>query len=166
MKKLNRIKELPESVKRKIAAGEVVEGPFSVVKELLENSLDSGADRIDVSVFESGLKKISVKDNGCGIQREDVPLALAEHATSKISEIDDIEKILTYGFRGEALSSIASISDVTILTRADSEDMGSRLESVSGAVNLTDHAGSRGTAVIVENLFYNTPARKDRKSVV
>lgn len=157
---MNRIKELSESVKRKIAAGEVVEGPFSVVKELLENSIDSGADEIDVTVFESGLKKIMVRDNGCGILRDDAALAVAEHATSKISEIDDIEKILTYGFRGEALSSISAISDLTMLTRASSEETGSRLESRSGSVRVSEYAGSTGTTVIVENLFYNTPARK------
>ena len=107
---MSRIKILPESVKNKIAAGEVVEGPFSVVKELLENSIDAEATEIDVEIFDSGLKKITVKDNGTGIHKDDLPLAVQNHATSKISDISDIEKISSYGFRGEALASISSIS--------------------------------------------------------
>lgn len=157
---MNRIKVLPDSVKRKIAAGEVVEGPFSVVKELIENSLDAGSTEIDVEVQESGLKKILVRDNGIGIFREDLPLSIREYATSKIEGFGDIESILSYGFRGEALSSISSISRLTILTRSRDENSGSKLMSSESGVEVHDYAGPFGTTVIVENLYYNVPARK------
>ncbi len=143
-----------------IAAGEVVEGPFSVVKELVENSVDAGADIIDVQVFDSGLKKILVMDNGAGMLKDDVILSIKEHATSKITGSAGLHNITTYGFRGEALSSISSISDMVILTRALEEDFGSRLESTDGKVVVTEFAGMPGTTVIIENLFYNMPARK------
>ena len=110
---MNRIKELPDNVKKKIAAGEVIEGPFSVIKELIENSIDAESTQIDIQVFDSGLKKIVVKDNGIGIHRDDIKLVIAEHATSKIEDVYDIENISSYGFRGEALSSISSISKFT-----------------------------------------------------
>ncbi len=154
------IKILPESVKNKIAAGEVVEGPFSVVKELLENSIDAEATGIDVEVFESGLKKIIVKDNGRGIFSEDLPASIVSHATSKIADITDIEKITSYGFRGEALSSISSISRLAILTRSRDEEIGARLTNHNGSVDITDYAGASGTTIVIENLFYNVPARK------
>ncbi len=157
---MNRIKILPDSVKRKIAAGEVVEGPFSVVKELIENSLDAGSTEIYVEVQESGLKRILVRDNGIGIFREDLPLSIREYATSKIEHFGDIDRILSYGFRGEALSSISSISQLTILTKSPAEDFGSRLISSDGSVEIHDYAGPNGTTVIVENLYYNVPARK------
>lgn len=143
-----------------IAAGEVIEGPFSVVKELVENSIDAGATEIDVQVQDAGLKRIFVKDNGTGIYRDDAPLSIKEHATSKISDISGLQSISTYGFRGEALSSICSISDFVLLTKHESEETGSRLESRSGSVTVTDYAGSRGTTIIVDNLFFNMPARK------
>jgi DNA mismatch repair protein MutL len=157
---MNRIKILPDSMKRKIAAGEVVEGPFSVVKELIENSLDAGSTEIDVEVQESGLKRILVRDNGIGIFREDLPLSVREYATSKIEHLGDIDRILSYGFRGEALSSISSISQLTILTKSPDEDSGSRLVNSDGSVEIHDYAGPNGTTVIVENLYYNVPARK------
>ncbi len=157
---MKRIELLPEFVKRKIAAGEVVEGPFSVIKELVENSLDSGATRIEVAVIESGLKRIEVTDNGSGIPAADMPLAVAEHATSKISAIEDIENVSTFGFRGEALSSIAAVSKCTILSRHVEEQTGARLESGDDGVSVREWAGPAGTSVIVENLFYNVPARK------
>ena len=100
-----------------IAAGEVVEGPFSVVKELLENALDAGATEIYIQVFESGMKKILVRDNGSGIHPDDVRLAVCEHSTSKIKNVYDIESVASYGFRGEALSSIHSVSDMMVLSR-------------------------------------------------
>ncbi len=156
----NRILVLPESVKRQIAAGEVVEGPFSVVKEAMENSIDAGATVIDVEVEESGLKKILVRDNGAGIYRGELPLAVAEHATSKIKELDDIHGILTYGFRGEALSSISAISKLTLLSRSGEEESGGRILCREGRVEQSEYAGPGGTTLIVENLFYNTPARK------
>ena len=143
-----------------IAAGEVVEGPFSVVKELIENSIDAGASEIDLEIFDSGFKKISVKDNGSGIAKSEIELSIREHATSKITDLADLEKIKTYGFRGEALSSIASISDLVILSRKEDEDMGARLESGIQGITVTDYAGAKGTTVIVENLFFTMPARK------
>ncbi|MFH0974372.1 MAG: DNA mismatch repair endonuclease MutL [Spirochaetota bacterium] len=155
-----RIQILPESVKNKIAAGEVVEGPFSVVKELLENSIDAEATEIDVEVFDSGLKKIIVKDNGKGIYRDDLPLAVQNHATSKIRDISDIEMIGSFGFRGEALASISSISKLTIISRSTEEEMGAKLVSTNDSTEISDYAGSAGTAIIIENLFYNIPARK------
>jgi DNA mismatch repair protein MutL len=157
---MNRIQILPESVKKKIAAGEVVEGPFSVVKELVENSIDAAATEIEVEVYDSGLKKIVVRDNGSGIHRDDVALALMEHATSKIREIGDIERIATFGFRGEALSSIAEISRITMYTRTGGDEEGARLAYREGSLEMRDYAGPAGTTIIVENLFYNTPARK------
>ncbi len=143
-----------------IAAGEVVEGPFSVVKELVENSIDAGASMIDVQVFDSGLKKIIVKDDGSGILKDDIALSIQEHATSKITDISGLNNVTTYGFRGEALSSIASISELVILTKTSGETAGSRLESAGGKVTISEFAGMRGTTVIVENLFFNMPARK------
>lgn len=157
---MNRIVVLPDHLKHMIAAGEVIEGPFSVVKELVENSIDAGATEIDVQVQDAGLKRIFVKDNGSGIYRDDAPLSIKEHATSKITDISGLQSISTYGFRGEALSSICSISDFVLLTKHESEETGSRLESRSGSVTVTDYAGSRGTTIIADNLFFNMPARK------
>lgn len=157
---MNRINILSDSVKNKIAAGEVVEGPFSVIKELLENSIDAGSDNIDVEIFEGGLNKLSVKDNGCGIYRDDLPLTVESHATSKIKDISDIENIISYGFRGEALSSISSISKFTMLSRSEGEETGAKLVNYNGNPEVTDYAGPAGTTVIVENLFFNVPARK------
>lgn len=143
-----------------IAAGEVVEGPFSAVKELVENSLDAGAGEVDVQVWDSGLKRILVRDNGHGIHSSDIRLAIMEHATSKISDSSGLERIITYGFRGEALSSISSISDLVIISRRSDEETGARLESSGGSVNVSEYMGTPGTTVIVENLFNNVPARK------
>lgn len=157
---MDRIRLLPDSVKKKIAAGEVVEGPFSVIKELVENAIDAGASHVDVQVLEGGLRKITVRDDGRGMHRNDVPLAVMEHATSKIEDIHDIERISSYGFRGEALSSISSVSRLTILSRRADEATGARLAGADGAVEVSDYAGPAGTTVIVENLFYNVPARK------
>lgn len=157
---MSRIVLLPDHLKHMIAAGEVIEGPFSVVKELVENSIDAGATEIDVQVHDAGLKRIYVRDNGSGIYRDDAPLSIKEHATSKISDINGLQSISTYGFRGEALSSICSISDFILLTKHEKEEAGSRLESRNGAVTVTDYAGSRGTTIIVDNLFFNMPARK------
>lgn len=157
---MQRIQVLPDAVKKMIAAGEVIEGPFSVVKELMENSLDAHATEIDVEVADSGLKKMLVRDDGDGILSDDLPLAVMEHATSKITSASDIERIGTFGFRGEALSSISSISRVAIYTRSRKEETGARLVCNDGAVEVSDYAGLPGTSIIVENLFYNTPARK------
>jgi len=157
---VKRIQLLPDHVKSKIAAGEVIEGPFSVVKELLENSLDAGATEITLQVSEAGMKKIVVRDNGEGIFPDDIERAVMEHATSKIADIQDIERITSYGFRGEALSSIASVAAVTILSRPAAVDIGARLYADEKSREVSPHAGPAGTTVIVENLFYTTPARK------
>ncbi len=157
---MQRIQILPDAVKKKIAAGEVVEGPFSVIKELVENSFDAGATHIDVEVLDSGLKRISVRDDGEGILRDDLPLAVMEHATNKIRDIGDIERIASFGFRGEALSSVAAISKMTIMSRVRQEEFGARIVCREGSVEMSDYAGPAGTGVVVENLFYNTPARK------
>ncbi|MBN2157827.1 MAG: DNA mismatch repair endonuclease MutL [Spirochaetes bacterium] len=157
---MERIQVLPDSVKKKIAAGEVVEGPFSVIKELVENSIDAGASAIDVRVFEGGHKKMLVRDNGRGIHREDAHLAVMEHATSKIRDIHDIAGISSYGFRGEALSSISSVSRCTILSRRPQDQIGAKLVVNDAGVEQSEFAGPAGTTIIVENLFYNVPARK------
>lgn len=156
----SQIQLLHESVSHMIAAGEVVEGPHSVVKELVENSLDAGADTIEIEAEESGFARILIRDNGEGMWREDLPRAVLEHATSKIRSIEDISAIHSFGFRGEALSSIGSVSRLTIMSRRAEEEIGGKISNAAGEFSLTDFAGAKGTTVIVENLFYNTPARK------
>ena len=143
-----------------IAAGEVVEGPHSVVKELVENSLDAGSVSIDIEAEDSGFSRIVIRDNGEGIYREDLPRAVMEHATSKIRTIEDIQSISSLGFRGEALSSIGAVATLTMMSRRADEQTGGKITNASGSFELTDFAGAVGTTVIVENLFYNTPARK------
>lgn len=148
------IRQLPPDVVAKIAAGEVIERPASVVKELLENSLDAGSTRIDVELEQGGSELIRVVDNGCGIPAEELPLALAAHATSKLREADDLFNVQTLGFRGEALASIAGIARVTIQSRTD----GSGAQIDDGIV--TPWGGPRGTRITVRHLFYNVPVRK------
>ncbi len=155
-----KIEILPESVKHMIAAGEVVQGPFSVIKELVENAIDAGADSIDIMTRDGGLSCIRVIDNGCGIASDQIALSVVEHATSKIRAIADIETIASYGFRGEALSSIASVSRLSISSRQKGAQSGARLISVFGEVSIEEYQGQNGTSVLVEELFYNTPARK------
>jgi DNA mismatch repair protein MutL len=154
------IRVLPPQVANKIAAGEVVERPASVVKELLENAIDAGATDIRIEIRQGGRRFIRVSDNGCGIPRAEAVLAFARHATSKISSEDDLSHIRTLGFRGEALASIAAVSQVSLLTRAASEDTGTLLRVEAGEVLQNEkHGGTPGTVITVENLFYNTPAR-------
>ncbi|MBI3911183.1 MAG: DNA mismatch repair endonuclease MutL [Armatimonadetes bacterium] len=155
-----RIQVLPEEVASKIAAGEVVERPASVVKELAENSVDAGATRLTVEVEEGGRRLIRVTDNGCGMTAQEAVLALQRHATSKIRSEEDLLRIRSLGFRGEALPSVASVSRVTIITRPRGAVEGTRLEVEGGEIRSLDAAGApEGTSVTVRDLFYNTPAR-------
>ncbi|HET7873811.1 MAG TPA: DNA mismatch repair endonuclease MutL [Terriglobales bacterium] len=158
---MGRIHVLSEHVANKIAAGEVVERPASVLKELLENSLDAGATRIKVQVEGGGRKLIQVIDNGCGMVRDDALLAFERHATSKIKDAEDLLNINTLGFRGEALPSIASVARVLLETRAPEELGGTRLEIAGGKILRVEEAGlPEGTSIAVRDLFFNTPARK------
>ncbi|MCM8763468.1 MAG: DNA mismatch repair endonuclease MutL, partial [Candidatus Omnitrophica bacterium] len=152
---------LPQEVVNKIAAGEVVERPASVVKELVENSLDAEASLIEVEIKEAGKKFIRVTDNGIGMTCQDALLCTKSHATSKISSIEDLERISTLGFRGEALSSIASVSLMRVVTKNEEEDLGIELEIEGGEIKAEREISViRGTSIEVRNLFYNTPARK------
>ncbi len=158
--KMGIIKELPEELANKISAGEVVDRPASAVKELIENSIDSGAKKIRVSVEEAGLNLIEIIDNGSGIEADDLPIALLSHATSKIKTSADLDRIRTLGFRGEALASIASISELTIETSTEKELSGSRLVAKGGKVELLEAmAKIKGTRISIKKLFFNTPAR-------
>ena len=152
---------MPPSVVNKIAAGEVIERPASVVKELLENSVDAGATRIDVSVEQGGLELVRVVDNGGGIAAEQLPLAVASHATSKLLDADDLFRVRTLGFRGEALASIAEVSRFTLRSRVADQPAGAELEVVAGKPSEIAPCGcSPGTTVEVRNLFFNTPVRR------
>ncbi|MFH1515194.1 MAG: DNA mismatch repair endonuclease MutL [bacterium] len=153
------IQVLPENLVKRIAAGEVIERPVSVVKELIENSIDAGATRIEVKIEEGGIANITVIDNGCGISKEDIPKMLHRHSTSKILSEDDLESILTLGFRGEALYSIASVTKLRIRTRCKGENEGSELVSEGGKVSVNTISAPEGTTIEASGLFYNTPAR-------
>src|SRR5271163_221114 len=158
---MGRIHVLPEHVANKIAAGEVVERPASVVKELLENALDAGATRIRINVEAGGKKLIQITDNGCGMVRDDAMLAFERHATSKIKDTDDLLSIATLGFRGEALPSIASVARLHLETRAEEEAAGTVLEINGGKIIRVEEAGlPLGTSITIRDLFFNTPARK------
>ena len=157
---MSKIIELPEVLANQIAAGEVIERPASVVKELVENAIDAGSSQITIEVEESGLKKIQVTDNGEGIAQEDVALSLQRHATSKIKSQADLFRIRTLGFRGEALPSIASISHFTLKTATADEDYGTLLVAKGGEIEKQEPISTPvGTKITVEDLFYNTPAR-------
>lgn len=158
---MGRIRVLSDNVANKIAAGEVVERPASVVKELLENALDSGATRIRIEVEAGGRKLIAITDNGCGMGHDDAMLAFERHATSKIHDADDLLNIDTLGFRGEALPSIASVSRLILETRLADENAGMHIEITGGKLFKVEEAGvPPGTAITVRDLFFNTPARK------
>ena len=152
---------LAPDVAAKIAAGEVVERPANVAKELIENSLDAGATELRVEIREGGQRLLRVIDNGHGMTAEEAPLALLRHATSKIESADDLYQIATFGFRGEALYSIAAVSQMTLTTRHKDEPFGTQLRIEGGEVVAQQRAGTPvGTIINIEHLFYNVPARK------
>jgi DNA mismatch repair protein MutL len=156
-----KIKLLSKDVAEKIAAGEVIERPASVVKELVENSIDAGADRITVEINNMGVDLIKITDNGIGMNKEDLKLSILRYATSKLNDIDDLEKIYTFGFRGEALPSIARVSKLEVITREKNNNLGYKLSVIGGENEKIEEFGaSLGTQIIVKDLFYNTPARK------
>ena len=151
---------LPKHLAELIAAGEVVERPASIVKEIMENAIDAGADKITLEIQRGGITYIRITDNGCGIERSEIRKAFVSHATSKIANENDLNSILTLGFRGEALASIAAVSRVEMMTRAKSEMIGTRYCIEGGEETLIDDAGCpEGTTLIVRDIFYNTPAR-------
>ncbi len=156
-----RIHKLSQSMINKIAAGEVIERPSSVVKELMENAVDSGATKIHASIIKGGAERIRIVDDGCGIHEEELPLALTAHATSKILEADDLFRIGTLGFRGEALASIAEVSRMNVRSRTAEAESGAQLEVVGGKFSpVSPHGGPVGTTIEVDNLFYNMPVRR------
>ena len=155
-----KINLLDPSVFNMISAGEVVERPASVVKELVENSIDAGATQIDITIVDGGLKRIQVSDNGIGIEKDDIRSAFLPHATSKLERIRDLETLSTLGFRGEALASISSVSEVTLISKTAKDEMASYIYLVGGkVVDERVDARANGTSITVENLFFNTPAR-------
>ena len=158
---MTRIHVLDDTTINKIAAGEVVERPASVVKELVENAMDAGATAIEVEIMGGGISFIRVTDNGHGMTREDAETAILRHATSKITAVSDLQSIATLGFRGEALPTIASVSRFSLLTRRAEDDLGTRVDILGGQIPESSEAGCEiGTTVRVEDLFFNTPARK------
>ena len=159
---MSQIKRLSPRLANQIAAGEVVERPASVIKELVENSMDAGASRIDIDIEAGGVKLMRVRDNGVGIEQEDMPLALSRHATSKIIELEDLENVRTLGFRGEALASISSVSRLTIMSNTEEQGAGwkAQTEGRDMGVEVSPTPHLRGTSVEVRDLFFNTPARR------
>jgi len=159
---MKRIKLLSPRLANQIAAGEVVERPSSVIKELLENSLDAGSTRLEIDVEDGGIKLMRVRDNGDGIDKDDLPLALSRHATSKIYELDDLEAVATLGFRGEALASISSVARLTLLSSTNDDSAGWQVvaEGRDMETEVSPAPHPRGTTVEVRDLFFNTPARR------
>lgn len=157
-----RIHSLPPQLINQIAAGEVVERPASVIKELLENSFDAGASQIDIDIEQGGSRLMRIRDNGCGIDKEDIALALSRHATSKIASLEDLHQVATMGFRGEALPSISSVSRLTLISRTADAQCAWRIDADGREqdFDLQPDPHPQGTTVVVQDLFYNTPARR------
>jgi DNA mismatch repair protein MutL len=155
-----KINVLPKEIYQLIAAGEVVERPSSIVKEMIENSVDAGAKNITVEIKNGGSTYVRITDDGCGIDREDIRNVFVSHATSKISQKDDLNSISTLGFRGEAMASISAVAKVELLTKSENEDFGTRYEIAGGEEIAFDEAGCpKGTTIVVRDIFFNTPAR-------
>ncbi|MTI67782.1 MAG: DNA mismatch repair endonuclease MutL [Firmicutes bacterium] len=157
----NNIRLLDDNTINKIAAGEVVERPASVVKELVENSIDAKSDSIIIEIKNGGKKYIRVSDNGIGIDKEDIDLAFLRHSTSKINKAEDLSKVLSLGFRGEALASISAVSQMELITKTVDNDIGNQVEVIEGKIRDLKNVGCpKGTTIIVKNIFFNTPVRK------
>ena len=156
---MNKIAILSDNIINQIAAGEVVENPSSIVKELIENSIDSKANSISIVINKGGHELIQVSDNGCGMNKDDLKIAFSRHATSKIKNTDDLNNISTLGFRGEALPSIASVSRISVKTSNGNQGYIMELDA-GNVLNHEKTAVNQGTDIKVKNLFYNTPARK------
>lgn len=155
-----KIQVLSEDIFNKISAGEVVERPASIVKEIVENSIDAGATKINIEIFNGGLREIIITDNGSGIEPEDVEKAFMPHATSKIKTSQDLENISSLGFRGEALASISAVSQVEMITKTENNDFGMKISYSGGKIQEKNEVGAvNGTKIVVKNLFFNTPAR-------
>ena len=155
-----KINVLDPKVYNRISAGEVVERPASIVKELVENSIDAGAKSIRIEIEEGGIKSITVIDDGCGIEKEDLTTAFLPHATSKIKDIEDLDSIESLGFRGEALASIASVCQVTLSSKTKESESGYSIKVNGGQTEeVVEIAKSNGTTIRCSNLFYNTPVR-------
>src|SRR5262245_29173168 len=158
---MSRIRQLPPTVVTKIAAGEVIERPASVIKELLENSIDAGSTRIDIEIEQGGIERVVVVDDGDGIEPGDLELAFASHATSKLQDADDLFRIGTLGFRGEALASIGGVAQVTLESRAAGQEVGAEIQCNGGQLSpVRTWNGTPGTRIEVKHLFFNTPVRK------
>ena len=155
-----KINILPKEVYSLIAAGEVVERPLSIVKEMIENSIDAGAKHITVEIKNGGTTYIRITDDGCGIAKEDVKKVFISHATSKIADAEDLNSILTLGFRGEAMASIGAVAKVELLTRAGGDELGTRYEIHGGQeIDFSDAGCPEGTTIVVRDIFFNVPAR-------